>query len=309
MGNASFEGATILVTGGTGSIGRILVRRLHESGAREIRVVARNRPAPDERDGLPGIHLVPADVADPTSVTSLLRGVDVVFHLAALKDVARCEDDPVAALRTNVTGSINVVGAAQREPSVRRLVAVSSDKACAPIGVLGMTKALMERIVARAADGGVHAFGSVRLGNVWGASGSVLPRWRESTTRDGRIDVTDPDMTRFLLEPNEAVRLLLDVASRSLAGEIIAPRMRAYRLGDLADAFQKIHDVAVRVVGKRPGEKLHEDLVSSDEASRARRDGDLYLIEGSNAGPGVASFTSAEAERVALDELLELARA
>src|SRR5439155_23651787 len=212
------------------------------------------------------IRFLEADIADAAKLADAVKGIDVVLHLAAVKDVAACEADPDAAMRTNVVGSANLLMAASNEAGVRRLIAVSSDKACAPSGVLGMTKALMERVVTQIAEEGARSFGSVRFGNVWGASGSVLKRWHESAAQDRRIDVTDPMMTRFVLTPREAIAHLVALSSRSFAGEVVAPRMRAYRLGDLADVFAQERGVAVRVIGARAGEKLHEDLVSKDEA-------------------------------------------
>lgn len=303
--------ASVLVTGGTGALGGVLVARLRESGAREIRVAARHAPprglfqasSPSE------VSFVSADIGDVEAVRSLVTGVDVIFHLAALKDISRCEDEPMAALRTNVIGSLNVVAAALGEPRLRRLVAVSSDKACAPASVLGMTKSLMERIVSLASAGGVHAYGSVRLGNVWGTDGSVLDRWRRSAAQDGRIDVTDARMTRFLLTPAQAVDVLLAAASRQLGGEVIAPVMRAYRVGDLADAFCEVTSVTVREIGPRPGEKLHEDLVSPEEALNSRREGALYVVGSRGVHNPTTPFTSADADRLSVGELRRLVQA
>lgn len=305
-----FAGACVLVTGGTGSLGQVLVRRLRELGAREIRVAARHAPPPEtlQPSGSCDVHFVGTDVGDAEAVGALVSGVDVVFHLAALKDISRCEDDPIAATRTNVIGSMNVVAAALREPRLRRLVAVSSDKACAPTSVLGITKLLMERIVSGASAGGTHAYASVRLGNVWGAGGSVVDRWRKSAATDGRIDVTDARMTRFILTPTEATEVLLAVASRPLDGQAIAPVMRAYRVGDLADAFRHVTGVTVREIGRRPGEKLHEDLVSPEESVNSRREGSFYVVGARNVDRPAVPFSSADADRVSESELGKLVR-
>ena len=294
----------VLVTGGTGSIGAALVDELRRQGAREIRVLARR-----QRAEAANVRFVEADIADRDKLAEAVDGVDVVFHLAALKDVAACEADPDAALRTNVVGSTNLLIAVRNEPVVRRLIATSSDKACAPSGVLGMTKSIMERVVTQFAREGGRSFGSVRFGNVWGASGSVLSRWRESASRDGLIDITDLEMTRFILTQQEAIGHLIALASRPFTGEVVAPRMRAYRLGDLAEVFAEEHKVDVRIVGPRAGEKVHEDLVSKDEAQGARIEGDLIVIDGRPGGSAVAALTSADAERVSKSELRELLRA
>ena len=304
----ALTGACVLVTGGTGSLGQVLVRRLREAGAREIRVAARRAPPPGllPSSASCDVSFVAADVGDADAVRSLVTGVDVIFHLAALKDISRCEDDPMAAMRTNIIGSMNVVTAALREPRLRRLVAVSSDKACAPTSVLGMTKSLMERIVSRASAGGAHAYGSVRLGNVWGAGGSVLDRWRRSAAEDGHIDVTDARMTRFLLTLAQAVDVLIAATSRPFAGEVVAPLMRAYRVGDLADAFRQVHGVTIREIGRRPGEKLDEELVSPDEALISRREGSLYVVGARDVGVPTLPFSSANADRVSVGELRNL---
>jgi UDP-glucose 4-epimerase len=144
---------------------------------------------------------------------------------------------------------------------------------------------------------------------VWGASGSVLKRWQESAAQDRRIDVTDPMMTRFVLTQREAIAHLVALASRPFAGEVVAPLMRAYRLGDLADVFAQERGVAMRIIGTRAGEKLHEDLVSKDEALTARTEGDLIVIDGRQSGSGMSPFTSADAESVSANELRELMRA
>ncbi|MDP9262083.1 MAG: polysaccharide biosynthesis protein, partial [Actinomycetota bacterium] len=294
----------------TGSIGSALVEALRQLGAREIRVLARRaRGGRASSSGASVVRFVEADIGEAGRLADAVEGIDVIFHLAALKDVAACEADPDAALRTNVIGSANLLMAALNEPGVHRLIAVSSDKACAPSSVLGMTKATMERAVAQMAREVTRSFGSVRFGNVWGASGSVLRRWQESARGERRIDVTDPKMTRFFLTQQQAIGHLVALASRPFAGEVVAPRMRAYRLGDLADVFAQETGAVVRIIGTRAGEKLHEDLVSKEEAPTARVDDDLIVIDGRRDGPGISPFTSADADMVSETELRELVRA
>jgi UDP-N-acetylglucosamine 4,6-dehydratase/5-epimerase len=301
-------GRCVLVTGGDGSLGRLLVARLRDAGSREVRIVSRRPPAdPIGSTAACTIRYFGADVAVVGSIAPYLTGVDTVFHLAALKDVSQCEDDPIAAMRTNVFGTTNVLEAAVQANSVDKFVAVSSDKACEPVSVLGMTKALMERVITRVAKDTDMSLGSVRLGNVWGTKGSVLDRWSASVRAHRRFDVSDTEMTRFFLLPVAAIDVLMELASRSFRGEIIAPRMRAYRLGDLAEAFGDEHRASAQETGRRPGEKLHEDLVSTDEARTARADGHLYIV-GRNAGGGVRPVTSIGAERVSISELRELIR-
>jgi UDP-N-acetylglucosamine 4,6-dehydratase len=305
----AFEGARVMVTGGTGSVGHRLVSRLANAGAREIRVVGRKRPrVPFGRLPSCEVGFIAADIAAPSGVVSLLSGIDMVFHLAAMKDVPSCEESPLEAVRTNVLGSSNVIAAAIAQPTVSRLLATSTDKACAPTSVLGMTKALMERLISRASREEARSFGAIRLGNVWGASGSVLTRWRQTAAEDGHIDVTEPTMTRFVLMPDEAVEMIMTAALQHFSGEVIAPRMRAYRLGDLAEAFCAEHNARTRVVGRRRGEKIHEDLVSEEEAVNSRQIESMYQLGGTGA-PGIAPFNSGHADRLSVGELRDLVRA
>ena len=282
-----------------------MVDVLGRFGPGEIRVLARRTqtatqsPAP--------VRFLAGDISDPDAIAQAIDGCDVVFHLAALKDGAVCEADPDRALRTNVLGSANVLLAARREERVRRLIAISSDKASAPTSVLGMTKALMERLVTQVAAATGRSFGSVRLGNVLGASDSVLMRWHASA-RSGWIEVTDPKMTRFALTREEAVSHIVALCSRSLEGEVVVPLMRAYQLGELATAFAEEHRVAVRITGARPWEKAHATLLSEDEALIARRDGDLVVIDPRKPGGGLGVITSAGADRLSEKELANFVR-
>jgi FlaA1/EpsC-like NDP-sugar epimerase len=307
----ALKDARILVTGGTGSLGLNLIHRLAEAGARDIRIVARHAPTvPLQGSPSCQVRFLALDIARPGEFAStLLDGVDVVFHLAAMKDVSACEENPLEAVRTNVVGSANVVSAALAQPNVRLLLAASSDKACAPTSVLGMTKALMEKMVSRASHETSRSFGSVRLGTVWGTTGSVLTRWRATAARDGHFDVTDPAMTRFVLMPSEAVDVFLAVSSKPFAGQLVAPRMRSYQLGDLAEAFGAEHSVVARIVGRRRGEKLHEDLVSHEEAATTDQVGSMYIVGGERPSAPVTPFSSAQADRLSMSELRELVRA
>jgi UDP-N-acetylglucosamine 4,6-dehydratase len=303
----SLRDSCVLVTGGTGSIGTALIEELRLIGVRELRVLARHQRA-IRAERLASVRFIEADIADAGGLIAAVEGVDVVFHLAALKDVTACETDPETAYRTNVVGTANLLRAAQREPRLHQLIVISSDKASMPSGVLGLTKALVERLVAQVANREGRSFGSVRLGNVWGSSGSVLQRWEETARIEHRIDVTNPSMTRFLMRPAEAVACLTSLARRSFAGEIVAPRMRAYRLGDLAEVFAEERQVVIRMVGARAGEKLHEDLVSSAEAAVAHNEGDLVVIDRRRGEGGLSPVTSADAERVPWEELRTLVR-
>src|SRR5439155_507959 len=212
-----------------------------------------------------------ADILVAWARRDLASVAPVVFQLAAGKAVERCERDPAGAVRTNVLGSLFVFEAA-RAAGARRVVAASTDKACEPVGTLGVTKLLMERVLCE--DGGSASGIAVRLGGIIESADSVLERWQAAARRSGTIEVTDPEMTRFLMSADEAVAALLDAAARDEESAIVAPSLPAYRLGDLADAFATAHEARVVTVGPRPGERTHESLVSAEEARFARREAD-----------------------------------
>jgi UDP-glucose 4-epimerase len=258
--------------------------------------VPANRGAGDEN-----IEFVQGNIADPTAVDGAVAGVDVVFHLAAEKSVQRCEIEPSLAVGTNVVGSWNLLKAAGRA-RVERIVAASSDKACEPSGILGLTKAVMERVLCSPHDG--LACTAVRLGGILESTGSVLDRWARTRT-DGFITVTDPEMTRFALSTDEAVALLLAASERSGAGEIVAPALFAYRLGDLAAAYARRHGVEVSIVGRGSGEKSDEQLVSAGEAPCTRREERLFVITPGRRQAGAGPYSSREAPRLEANALLE----
>jgi UDP-N-acetylglucosamine 4,6-dehydratase len=290
---------SILVTGGSGFLGTALVKRLLALDAKFIRVVGRSDArAPFTTNK--NVEYVQGDLADDGLVRRAIVGIQVVFHLAAMKSIEECERNPWRAIRTNVLASGVLVRAALNEPSVDLFVAASSDKAANPAGVYGMTKALMERLVCEAEAG----FGAVRLGSIWGSSGSVIARW--SRKRNGTIDLTEPTMTRFFLSRDRAVDLLIRAAQRKLRGQILAHRMKAYVVGDLADAFCRLYGSSIRVVGPRGGEKSHEDLVGASEASYATWDGNDLLISPGRRQSGTTAISSAEAEKLAPAELESL---
>jgi len=287
----------VLVTGGTGWLGTRLVRALVRTGA-EVHIYARTRDGtqrPDRiLDGLAAsVDVRQGDITDRNALAEALKGIGVVFHLAAEKAVDLCEREPSLAVRTNLIGTM-LLSELASSAGVARVVAASSDKASGPESVLGTTKLLMERILTNSRTSPPSA--AVRLGNLLESGGSVLEHWRR-TTPDGYIEVTDPDMTRFAMTADQAVELLMRAALRS-DREIIAKALPAYRLGDLADAFAARNRVRVVVVGPRTGEKMHESLVSEAEAPFARRDGDLLVITPLHQQGGTEPYTSRAAPRI-----------
>jgi UDP-N-acetylglucosamine 4,6-dehydratase/5-epimerase len=285
--DVSISARPVLVTGGSGFLGSRLAAALAGRG-REVRLLARSRP-----QSIRGLDVVCGDIADRETVRKAVAGVGLIFHLAAEKSVDFSEREPSRALRTNVFGTLNLVEAAVGAGAYR-IVAASSDKASEPRSILGVTKFLMERILC-GSDGLVST--AVRLGNVFGSTGSVVDLWSHQLPT-GMIEVTDPEMTRFVMSPQEAVDALLDAADRSTTREIVAPALPAYRLGDLAEVFARRHSVRIAYVGPRPGEQRDEWLVSDLEAAFARRENSYFVITPGHAQAGVDAYSSRGAPRL-----------
>jgi UDP-glucose 4-epimerase len=289
------------VTGGTGSFGKVIVRRLLEGEVGlpdEVVVFSRSeatqhqmrldfqhrRVATDEivyeEERHARLKFQVGDIRDPGSVVSLLRGTDVVFHAAAMKQVPVCEYNPFEAVKTNVVGAENVVRAIRdHELPVETVIGVSTDKAVKPVNVMGMTKAVQERILAR---GNLECPGTrflaARYGNVLASRGSVVPLFHEQIRNGGPITITTPDMTRFLLSLDRAVDTVFDALREGGAGETYIPVLPSAMVTDIAEALIGDQSIEIEWLGIRPGEKIHEILVSEEEAPRTFRRGDLNLI-------------------------------
>lgn len=293
-------GRRVVVTGGTGSLGQVLVRRMiaGELGfPREVVIFSRDeakqhamRLALEEtahraRAEDRGITEVPVrfrlgDIAVYDDVCAVLRDADVVFHTAAMKQVPSCEYAPAQAIRTNVIGTENVVRAIrdQRYP-VQVVVGISSDKACKPINVMGMTKALQERILIQAnLDCPDTRFVATRYGNVLSSRGSVIPQFHQQIRSGGPLTVTTADMTRFLMSVDQAAEAAFAAARHARHGEIHVPRLSSARIADLAEALIGDRPIDIRFVGIRPAEKTHELLVAEEEAPRTVDHGDFLTI-------------------------------
>ena len=299
----SFEGQRVLVTGGTGSLGQALVRRLL-SGAvgRPARVVVFSRDeakqhymrlafqqraaATDDviyRHHNEVLDFRIGDVRDYDALIGALRGADVVFHAAALKQVPTCEYFPTEAVATNIMGARNLVHAIRHQGTpVRRVIGISTDKACKPINVMGMTKALQERILIEGNHGcETTDFLCVRYGNVIASRGSVVPLFLGQIRAGGPVTITMPEMTRFLLSLERAVDTVLAAATGGLRGETYIPRVPSATVVDLAKAVMQMEgrEVPLEQTGIRPGEKVHEIMVSEEECFRTgERDG-YYVIQ------------------------------
>lgn len=280
-----FEGRVILITGGTGSWGKELTRRLLAKGVKEIRIFSRNEFAQVQMqrdfDHHPALKFLIGDVRDYEAVHDACAEVDVVFHLAALKHVPICEIQPTEAMKTNVLGTENVIRACLAH-RVQKMIDVSTDKAVEPINVYGLTKAMAERMTIQANVGSpITRFVCIRGGNVLGTNGSVVPFFRERIMADKPIPVTSKKMTRFFLTLPEAIELLLKAAEVSIGGETFVMKMNACNIYDLAVVMRDhlaTEPVPIREVGIRPGEKLHEVLISRTESMRTFCYGEQYYV-------------------------------
>lgn len=280
----SLAGATVLITGGTGSFGNRVARFLLDQGVAEVRIYSRDEKKQwDMQRALPQLRYIIGDVRDLRRLNVSMRGVDYVFHAAALKQVPACEQYPGEALMTNSLGSLNVCEAAS-SAGVRRVVALSTDKAVKPINAMGISKAMMEKIVAAQnllpTD---TIFCCVRYGNVMNSRGSVIPLFRQLIRRGDPIRVTVPEMTRFLLTLDQSVDLVLHALTSALGGEIYVRKAPACTVLDLAYAMRAKYSPMgeahpIDVVGSRPGEKIHEVLVNEYEVASATEDDTFITI-------------------------------
>jgi UDP-N-acetylglucosamine 4,6-dehydratase len=280
-----FEGRRILITGGTGSWGQELTRKLLQCNPKEIRIFSRNEHAqvnmqrnfPDH----PSLKFIIGDVRDYQAVLEACNGMDYVFHLAALKHVPICEFQPEEALKTNVMGTENVIRASIKQ-GVRKVIDVSTDKAVDPINFYGMTKAFGEKLMIRANERSeTTRFVCIRGGNVLGTNGSVVPFFKKQILEGKTITLTSKEMTRFFLTISEAIELLLKAAQVAIGGETFVMKMNACRILDLADVLKNgltTKSISIKEIGIRPGEKLHEVLVSNYESIHTYQYNDQYFV-------------------------------
>jgi FlaA1/EpsC-like NDP-sugar epimerase len=301
LSNKIFDGKTILVTGGTGSLGRVLVKRIlggdmgvpekilvfsrDEDKQHEMRLeYQRNPAATDEviykaREKLLGF--IVGDVRSYESLAAAVNGVDLIIFASAMKQVPTCEYSPYEAILTNTLGAQNLVRAlGETENSVELVIGISTDKACKPVNVYGMTKALQERILT-SANLTAHRtkFICVRFGNVLGSRGSVIPLFLKQIEERTAITITSPNMTRFLLSLDQAVDAVFKAIRSCNQGEILVPRSPSAKIVDIANVLKGDLDLPTVVTGVRPGEKIHEVLISEEEAFRTSDAHDHFLIQ------------------------------
>lgn len=293
-------GRRVVVTGGTGSLGKILIRRLltgemglpkkiivfsrDEAKQHAMRVEYMNRrAATDEiiyRNFEQLLEFRIGDVRDVHSVSAVLRDADVVFNAAALKQVPACEYFPFEAVQTNIVGPENIIRAIREHNlPVDTVVGISTDKACKPVNVMGMTKAIQERVFIRAnMDCPQTRFICVRYGNVLASRGSVIPLFHDQIRNGGPVTITVAEMTRFLLTLEQAVDTIFAALRGARRGETYIPRVPSARIEDIAKALIGTRPIKTVLTGMRPGEKLHEILISEEEAHRSIRRGDYFVI-------------------------------
>jgi UDP-N-acetylglucosamine 4,6-dehydratase len=280
-----FDDKVLLITGGTGSFGNAVLDRVRKFGFAEIRIFSRDeKKQEDMRVALKDdrIKFYIGDVRDYDSIDDAMQGVDYVFHAAALKQVPSCEFYPMEALRTNVLGAENVMRAAI-ERKAKRCVVLSTDKAVYPINAMGMSKAMMEKVMvakSRLSNNGETVLCATRYGNVMASRGSVIPLFLDQLISGKSMTVTDPNMTRFLMSLDESVDLVLYAFEHARSGDIFVQKAPASTVGDLAEALRSLlkRDNDIQIIGTRHGEKLYESLVSREEMGRVKDLGGYYRI-------------------------------
>jgi UDP-N-acetylglucosamine 4,6-dehydratase/5-epimerase len=305
-----FTNQVLLITGGTGSFGNAVLRRFLSSDLREVRIFSRDEKKQDDmrkRFNHPKIKFYVGDVRDPRSVASAMRGVDHCFHAAALKQVPSCEFHPMEAVRTNVLGTENVLEAAIAA-GVKRVVCLSTDKAVYPINAMGISKAMMEKVmvaVSRNLEGTSTVICGTRYGNVMASRGSVIPLFVEQVLAGKPITITDPAMTRFMMTLDDAVELVIYAFKHGNNGDIFVQKAPAATVEVLTqallDLMQRPHH-EVRHIGTRHGEKLYEALLSREEMASAQDLDHYYRVPPDGRDLNYAKFVELGEPRISTSE-------
>jgi len=280
-----FKNKTLLITGGTGSFGNAVLNRFLNTDIGEIRIFSRDEKKQDDmrkqyQNDKIKFHI--GDVRDIQSVRNVMHGVDYIFHAAALKQVPSCEFFPLEAVKTNVLGTENVLTAAI-EAGVKRVVCLSTDKAAYPINAMGISKAMMEKVIiakSRTVDPKKTVICCTRYGNVMASRGSVIPLFVDQIKAGKQLTVTDPNMTRFLMSLDEAVDLVLYAFEHAEPGDLFIQKAPASTIKDLAEAVSELfnYDKPVRIIGTRHGEKLYETLLTKEEKMKSEDHGEYFRV-------------------------------
>ena len=322
-----FAGKKVLITGGTGSLGQALTKRILNSDVEQIRILSRNEfkqismetKLPDER-----LRFLIGDVRDKDRLIRAFDDVDIVFHAAALKHVPKVEYNPFEAIKTNVQGSQNVIDACL-ENDVQRAICIGTDKAVSPLNTYGATKLLMEKLfitAKRYSNPKKHPtkFFAVRYGNVFGSSGSVIPKFIEQINNNKKITITDPTMTRFSITMNQALDFILKATQKGHGAEVFIPKLKAYSLQQIHDILSNLTNAKDHeIIGMRTGEKQHELLINSDEMRDAWSYDNMFVLlndlhESENLEevyPGIKKiedldvYSSAKTQQLSTEEITE----
>lgn len=294
-----FDNKTLLITGGTGSFGNAVLKRFLSTNVREIRIFSRDeKKQEDMRIALnnPKLKFYIGDVRNFDSISRAMKGVNYVFHAAALKQVPSCEFYPMEAVYTNILGTQNVMNAATLN-HVERVVVLSTDKAVYPINAMGISKAMAEKLMiaeSRIQMDGETILCATRYGNVMASRGSVIPLFVSQIKKNQELTITDPNMTRFLMSLEDSVDLVLHAFSNAKQGDIFVQKAPAATIADLAIALKEIFESkqAIKTIGTRHGEKLYESLISREEMAKADDIGEYYRIPADNRDLNYAQFFS-----------------
>ncbi len=322
-----FKGNTLLITGGTGTFGNTVLKRFLKTEIKEIRIFSRDEKKQEEQRLFyksPKLKFYIGDVRAPDSLAAAMKGVDYVFHAAALKQVPSCEFFPMEALRTNTIGAENVLDVAMAN-GVKRVIVLSTDKAVYPINAMGLSKALMEKVMIAKAqqigEGGTVLCGT-RYGNVMASRGSVIPLFIDLIKAGKPLTITDPEMTRFMMSVDDAVNLVLYAFTHGKPGDMFVQKSPAATIETLALALKKVFKAsnAIKVIGTRHGEKRHETLLTREEMARAEDLGgyyripadtrglnyDLYFNEGEKKIAQLEDYNSSNTERLDIEGMSKL---
>jgi UDP-glucose 4-epimerase len=284
-----FKGKTILITGGTGSFGNRILKRLKDKEAKEIRVFSRDEKKQYDMklaySDISNLKFFVGDIRDKSRLREVVQGVDIIYNAAALKQVPSCEECPEEAIKTNILGAKNIVDCAI-EAGVSKVIAISTDKAVQPVNVMGMTKALQEKLMIAANNSPNNKstlFSCVRYGNVMNSRGSVIPFFRELIKSKKKLAITHAEMTRFLLTLDDAIDLVFFATEHMQGGEIFVKKAPSIKIVDLARLLYIEQNGSEKgfeytIIGTYPGEKIHEILISEEEGRRCVDKGDYFII-------------------------------
>lgn len=283
------KNSTLLITGGTGSFGNAVLKRFLNSDLKEIRVFSRDEEKQDSmrrRLNNPKVKFYIGDIRDYKSIESAVNGVDYIFHAAALKQVPSCEFFPIQAVQTNIIGTENLLEAAIKN-NVKKVITLSTDKAVYPINAMGMSKALMEKVMiakSRSINNSKTIFCGTRYGNVMASRGSVIPIFIENIKSGKPLNITDPNMTRFMMTLDDAVNLVLYTFENGNNGDIFVQKAPSTTILTVAKALKELYNANNEIIniGSRHGEKLYETLVNREEMSKAHEESEYFRIPADN---------------------------